>query len=73
MVTGALEGSRSLFPWRTIVKTNRQQQIESLHQGLHNINAHLKDLAALGIDAHLERDGTTGDYRLLVPKGTKLD
>jgi len=55
------------------MKTNRQQQIDRLHDGLQMINAHLKDLASLGVDAHLERDGATGDYCLLVPKGTKLD
>jgi hypothetical protein len=55
------------------MKSNRQQQVDALHDGLQSINAHLKDLAALGVDAHLERDGATGDYCLLVPKGTKLD
>jgi len=55
------------------MKTNRQQQIEQLHDGLRMINAHLKDLAALGVTAQLERDGATGDYCLLGPKGTKLD
>jgi hypothetical protein len=55
------------------MKSNRQQQVDALHDSLQSINVHLKDLAALGVDAHLERDGTTGDYCLLVPKGTKLD
>ena len=55
------------------MKTNRQQQIERLQDGLHSVNAHLKDLASLGVAAVLERDGTTGDYCLMIPKGTKLD
>lgn len=55
------------------MKSNRQLQVDALHDGLQSINAHLKDLAALGVVAHLERDGTTGEYCLLVPKGTKMD
>lgn len=55
------------------MKTNRQQQIEQLQDGLHSVNAHLKDLASLGVAAALERDTASGDYRLMIPKGTKLD